>query len=87
VSAGADRQGDGIPIVCAWGTTAVVPLPYTIQRRAWEAALMLRQDYADRLEPAERFAVEMLTKCAPEDLAWEQAGGLLALWRQHVERV
>lgn len=54
--------------------------PYEVQQRAWDAAFVLRQEYADRLTLEQNIKLEVLTMMAPERLGWSEIGEALALW-------
>lgn len=63
----------------------MIPIPYQIQRRAWEAACELRQSFSDRLTLEQNIRLEVLTMYAPERLGWSECGDALALWTMVVE--
>jgi hypothetical protein len=61
------------------------PPPYEVQRRAWEAAYMLRQEFSDRLTLEQNITLEVLTLYAPERLGWRETGDALSLWAMTVK--
>lgn len=64
---------------------APVAIPEVIQRRAWECAWSLANDWPDRI------SIDELRYCArciligPERIEWPEAGVLLRLYRIAVE--
>lgn len=63
---------------------ALVPPPVLVRRRAWEAALMLCQDFRHRMAQHEREHMAWLVALGPDRLTWEQTGAALRLYRSHV---
>jgi hypothetical protein len=59
---------------------ALPPPPFEVQRRAWDAAYALRQDFSDRLTIEQNIRMEVLTLVAPERFGWRECGDALATW-------
>ena len=56
----------------------IIPPPYEVQRRAWDAAFVLRQEFADRLTLEQNIRMEVMMRVAPERLGWAECGDALA---------
>jgi hypothetical protein len=57
----------------------IVPPPYEVRQRAWEAAYCLRDQ---RLPIAEQVAVEVAYRLGPDLLGWQECQDMLAMCRQ-----
>lgn len=55
-----------------------IPVPYEVQRRAWEAAFVLRQEFADRITLEQNIRMEVILRVAPFRLGWAECGDALA---------
>lgn len=63
---------------------AMFPPPLAVQRRGWEAAYVLRQDYRARLARPESERMAWVVARQPERLTWDDIREALALYRAHV---
>lgn len=63
----------------------MIPVPEQIGRRAWEAAWVLRQEYADRMTLEQNIRMEVIRMVAPERLGWAECGDALATYSMVVE--
>ncbi len=64
---------------------AIPPPPYAVQRRAWDAAYMLGEAFAERLTLEQAIRMAVVCRVAPERLGWRECGDAIALYAQKVE--
>lgn len=64
--------------------SAILPPPYEVQRRGWEAAFVLCQDYCHRLAQHECERMAWLVALGPERLGWQEVAEAQRLHRSHV---
>jgi hypothetical protein len=62
----------------------IVPPPYAVQRRAWECAYALHQEFFDRLPIADRVATVVVEMTHPDGLGWHDCARMLVLYRETV---
>jgi len=62
-----------------------IAVPYRVQRRAWEAAWMLMEAFADRLTIPQAIRMAIISERAPDRLSWVDCGDALATWNLIVE--
>lgn len=67
------------------GEAPLVPVPHQVQRRAWEAAWTLREEFAGRLTPPQSVRMAEIAAMAPCRLGWRDCGDALATWNIVVE--
>ena len=67
--------------------TVMVPIrpPFEVQRRAWECAVVLRDEFADRLTLAQNIRAEVVCRLHPDQIGWAEIGDMLALYPLRVE--
>ena len=63
----------------------IVPVPEQVQRRAWECAYVLLEDYDDRLGWLDRAYCAMVRHDGPDAIGWRAAGQMLVLFRALVD--
>lgn len=63
----------------------MIRCPVTVQRRAWECAFVLMQDFPERLTLADRVLCVTAEIAGPDAIGWHYAGQLFALWGATVE--
>jgi hypothetical protein len=56
----------------------IVPPPYDVQQRAWECALVLRENFELPIEGAIR--AEVVLRIGPERLGWDEVRDMLQLY-------
>ena len=62
-----------------------IPVPHQVQRRAWEAAWTLGQDFAERMTPGQTVRMSAIAMREPDRLSWADCGDALATWNIIVE--
>lgn len=63
----------------------LVPPPFEVQQRAWEAAHVLRADFAERLALRDRVRIEEVYLTGPERLGWHDVQAMLRCARLTIE--
>ena len=59
--------------------------PAAIQRRAWECAYVLREEFADRLTPEQNIRAEIARFVHPDRLGLGEACDMIALYHVRVD--
>ena len=65
--------------------TALIPVPEIVQQRAWECALVLVQDFPERLGKYAQHYLRDIVFRGPEAVTWQQSQAALQVWRAAVE--
>lgn len=60
------------------------PVPFAIQRRAWDSAYVLRTDFPHLLTLAQNVAMEVILRMEPSRIGWDEAGEALCLYARLV---
>jgi hypothetical protein len=63
---------------------AILPPPFILQRRGWEAAYTLICEYEDRLDPVDRYLAGWISARGPEWLGWNDIAIGLRLYAKAV---
>ncbi len=69
------------------GDLRVIPgiiVPEIVARRVWECAVVLREEYVDRLGLEQHALVVAADRGGPETIGWEYAGALFRLYSEVV---
>lgn len=62
--------------------TPVVAPPFVVQQRAWECAMVLRDERWDALPIGQRVGVEVVFRMAPDRLGWAECHQMFQLYRE-----
>ena len=63
----------------------IVPVPYIVQRRAWECALVLVAEFSDRLAPCDWHWAATVAALGPETFTWLECRAAQRLYNVYVE--
>lgn len=58
----------------------IVAPPYCVQRRAWERAYVLRQEFDEFLSLEQRIRAEVVMRTSPERLGWNEISDMVGLY-------
>lgn len=58
----------------------LIPVPPIIQRRAWDAAWALSQDFGHRLTHPQSTRMAAICLKSPDRLGWAECGDALVVW-------
>lgn len=59
--------------------------PYEVRHRAWECALVLTEDFSDRLTLEQLVRMHVLVLMSPDRIGWSEIGDALSLYSLVVE--